>query len=191
MVFIMSWVCVCVYVYLRSIGDSIELCADCVGVSSDASNWQPSAQALEHTYTHTNILRLLRLRFQFDFRKFQQQQHLRFCCFRLFQTCSFCYFVYFMFAYVDTHTYILSGTHIHTDTAGAALAAGILRAFCSCAVAAAAAPATRPLQWQTEAAAANNNNNNMHEHAPTVLSLVPIIWDHFEQLNNSNNKHNK
>lgn len=118
MVFIMSWVCVCVYVYLRSIGDSIELCADCVGVSSDASNWQPSAQALEHTYTHTNILRLLRLRFQFDFRKFQQQQHLRFCCFRLFQTCSFCYFVYFMFAYVDTHTQasidILSGTHRHS-----------------------------------------------------------------------------
>lgn len=79
-----------------------------------------------------------------------------------------------------THTQAFSGTHTDTAAASARFAAGILRAFCSC-----AAPATRLLQRQTEAAAATPATTTTTTctccHCVVLLSLVPIIWDHFEQ----------
>lgn len=79
-----------------------------------------------------------------------------------------------------THTQAFSGTHTDTAAASVRFAAGILRAFCSC-----AAPATRLLQRQTEAAAATPAITTTTTctccHCVVLLSLVPIIWDHFEQ----------
>lgn len=176
----MAHVPVCVYliVWLTRL--------NCVGGSSDASsatNWQPNTGARTNTHTHTyTYYAFLRLRFQFDFRKFQQQQqqHLRFACFRLFQTCSLCYIFCLFYVCLRRHTHTLTHAHIHGHgCCSARFAAGILRAFCSCA--ASAAPATRLLQRQTEATRQQQQQHQLQQqqqlaHAPTVLlSLVPII----------------
>lgn len=163
---------------------------NCVGGDSDASsatNWQPNTGARTNTHTIHTYYAFLRLRFQFDFRKFQQQQeqHLRFACFRLFQTCSLCYIFCLFYVCLRRHTHTDTRTHAqaHTHRHGccsARFAAGILRAFCSCA--ASAAPATRLLQRQTEATRQQQQQHQLQQqqqqlaHAPTVLlSLVPII----------------